>query len=160
MQPLRMWKIKFDLPLSMTEFIKTMYLCFAKRFSKRRISLASGFYDVRTIIIFSYCFKKQKLVYQGFPGGDSGKEPVCQCRRCRRCGFDPWIGKLPWRRRWQPSPVFLSEKSHGRRSLAGYSPQGRKSQTWLSVRASWFVTKKARVFRGNSLEETKTHILH
>ena len=100
-----------------------MYLCFAKRFSKRRISLASGFYDVRTIIIFSYCFKKQKLVYQCFPGGDSGKEPACQCRRCRRCGFDPWVGKLPWRRRWQPSPVFLSEKSHGQKIQGKHQKQ-------------------------------------
>ena len=41
-------------------------------------------------------------------------------------GFDPWIGKIPWRRKWQPAPVFLPGESHGRRSLASYSPQGRK----------------------------------
>ena len=33
----------------------------------------------------------------GFPGGASGKEPTCQCRRCKRSGFDPWVGKVPWR---------------------------------------------------------------
>ena len=38
--------------------------------------------------------------------------------------FDPWFGNIPWRRKWQPTPVFLSEESHGQRSLAGYSPQG------------------------------------
>ena len=41
---------------------------------------------------------------------------------CRRPGFNPWVGKIPWRRAWQPTPVFLSEESHGQRSLVGYSP--------------------------------------
>ena len=36
----------------------------------------------------------------GFLGGDSGKEPGCQCRRRRSCGFDPWVKKIPWRRTW------------------------------------------------------------
>ena len=44
----------------------------------------------------------------------------------REAGFDPWVGKIPWRRKWKPTPVFLPGESHGRRSLAGYSPQGRK----------------------------------
>ena len=43
-----------------------------------------------------------------------------------KCGFDPWVGKIPWRRKWQPTPVFLPGKSHGRRSLVGYSPRGRQ----------------------------------
>ena len=51
----------------------------------------------------------------------SGKESACQCRRCKRCGFDPWFGKIPWRRKWQPIPVFLPGESHGQRRLAGYS---------------------------------------
>ena len=42
------------------------------------------------------------------------------------CAFDPWVRKIPWRRKWQPSPVFLPGKSHGQRSLVGYSPQGCK----------------------------------
>jgi len=36
----------------------------------------------------------------GFPSGTSGKEPTCQCRRHKRCGFDPWVGEVPWRRAW------------------------------------------------------------
>ena len=44
-----------------------------------------------------------------FPGGASGKEPACQWRRHKKCGFDPWIGKIPWRRAWQLTPVFLLE---------------------------------------------------
>ena len=47
----------------------------------------------------------------GFPGGASGREPTCQCRRHKRCGFDPWVGKIPWRRAWQPTPVVLPEES-------------------------------------------------
>ena len=55
-------------------------------------------------------------------GDTSGKEPPCQCRRCKRHGFDPWVGKIPWGRAWQPTPVFLSGESHEQRSLVGYNP--------------------------------------
>ena len=60
----------------------------------------------------------------GFPAGAHGKEPVCQCRRPKRLRFDPWVGKIPWRRKWQPMPVFLPGESHGQRSLAGYTAHG------------------------------------
>jgi len=52
----------------------------------------------------------------------SGKESTCQCRRRRRHRFDPWVGKIPWRREWLPTPVFLPGESHRQRSLMGYSP--------------------------------------
>ena len=55
-----------------------------------------------------------------FPGGSSGKEPACQCRRHKRHGFDPWVGKIPWRRAWQPTLVLLPEEFPGQRSLAAY----------------------------------------
>ena len=42
-----------------------------------------------------------------------------------RCRLDPWVVKIPWRRKWQPTPVFLPEKPHGQRSLAGYGPRDR-----------------------------------
>ena len=48
------------------------------------------------------------------------------CLQCRRPGFDPWVGKIPWRREWQPTPVFLPGESHGQRKLAGYSPGGHR----------------------------------
>ena len=54
-----------------------------------------------------------------FPVEASGKEPTCQFRRQKRCGFDPWVEKISWRRAWQPFPVFLPGKSHGQSSLAG-----------------------------------------
>ena len=44
-------------------------------------------------------------------GGASGEEPTCQCRSRKRRRFDPWVGKIPWRREWQPTPVFLSGES-------------------------------------------------
>ena len=74
----------------------------------------------------------------GFSRWLSGKESTCQCRRQRRCGFDPWVGKIPWRRAWQPTPVFLPGKFHGQRNLVGYTvPRVAKSQTWLSDWAQW-----------------------
>ena len=60
------------------------------------------------------------------PGGTSGKESACQGRRHKKCELDPWVGKIPLRRTWQPTPVFLTGKFHGQRSLVGYSPWGRK----------------------------------
>ena len=57
---------------------------------------------------------------------------------CRTRGFNPWVRKIPWKMKWQPTPVFLPEKSHGQRSLAGYSPWVSKSQTWLSIQIPLF----------------------
>ena len=65
-----------------------------------------------------------RLVATSLPRWLSGKKPTCHCRRCRRHGFHPWVGKVLWRKAWQPTPVFLLGKSHGQRSLAGYSPWG------------------------------------
>ena len=44
----------------------------------------------------------------------------------RRLAFDPWVGKILWRRKWQPTPVFLPGEFHGQRSLVGHSPWGHK----------------------------------
>ena len=67
----------------------------------------------------------------GRTGSASGKESACRHRRCRILGFDPWVGKIPWRRKWQYTPVFVPGKSHGQRSLVGHSPWGCKSRTRL-----------------------------
>ena len=61
-----------------------------------------------------------------FPDGDSGKESTCACRRYERLGFNPWDRKILWRREWHPTPVFLSAKFLGQRSLVGYRPWGCK----------------------------------
>ena len=62
-------------------------------------------------------------LYSGLKMRFSGKESICQCRRW---GFNLWVGKIPWRRKWQPTSVFLPGKSHGHRSLAGNSLRDRK----------------------------------
>ena len=53
-------------------------------------------------------------------GGGSGKESTCQCRRCKKLRFNPWIGKIPWRRQWQSTAIFLPGKAHRQRVLASY----------------------------------------
>ena len=65
----------------------------------------------------------------GHPRWCSGEESACQCRRRKRCELDPSVGKIPWSRTWQPTPVFLPGKFHGQRRLAGYSPWGWKERT-------------------------------
>ena len=64
-----------------------------------------------------------------FLGGASGKEPTCQGRSHKWGRFDPWVGKILWKRAWQPTPVFLLRESHGQRSLVAYSPWVTKSWT-------------------------------
>ena len=59
-------------------------------------------------------------IIKGVPQVAVGKESTCQCRRHERHKFNPWVGKIPWSRKWQPTPVFLPE--YGQKSLAGYSP--------------------------------------
>ena len=74
------------------------------------------------------------------PGGTGGKESACQCRKCKRLWFDSWAQKVPWRRAWQATPVFLPEKCHGQRSLGGYSPGCHKESDvteWLSTQAGF-----------------------
>jgi len=62
----------------------------------------------------------------------TGKESSCQCRKRKRCGFDPWVRMIPWSRKWQPAPVFLPAGFHGQRSLVGHRPWVTKSWTWLN----------------------------
>ena len=57
-----------------------------------------------------------------FPGSSDGRI----CLQYEKPGFNPWVGKIPWRWKWQPTPVFLPGKFHGWRTLAGYSPWGHK----------------------------------
>ena len=62
-----------------------------------------------------------------FLGGASGKELICQCRRRKRRVFDPWVGKIPWRRKWQTIPLFLPGKSHGLEDPGGLQSMGSQS---------------------------------
>ena len=78
-----------------------------------------------TLVWISRCL----VLLFGVPWWFSGKESAFQCRRR---GFNPWVKKIPWKKKWQPPPVFLLEKSHGQRSLVVYSPW-----SWKRVRHNW-----------------------
>ena len=76
------------------------------------------------------------------------------CLQCRKPGFDPWVQKIPWRRKWQPTLVFLPEESHGQRSLVGQNPWGCKeleTTEWLTVTAFPFA-------KGSSQPRDRTQV--
>ena len=75
------------------------------------------------VVIFS---RNTVLATEKLPRWHSGKEFAWQCRKCKRCKFNLWVGKIPWRRKCQYSPAFLPGKFHEERSLAGYRPWGHK----------------------------------
>ena len=66
-----------------------------------------------------------------FPGGSNGKEPACQCRRHKRCRFHPWVGKIPWKRAWQPTQYSCPENPMDRGAWQAIVHRVAKSQTWL-----------------------------
>ena len=67
----------------------------------------------------------------GLPWGLIGEESTCQCRRHRKCRFNPWVRKIPWRDKLKPTLVFLPGDSGEQRSLEGSGPQGHKNRTRL-----------------------------
>ena len=71
----------------------------------------------------------------GLPRWDSDKKFACQCWRHKRLGFDAWVGKIPWGRKWQPNPTFFPRKFHGPRSLAGW---GCKELNMIEQARTWF----------------------
>ena len=77
--------------------------------------------ELYMVVVFFF-FTQYQLAFQWL----SGEKSTCQCRSHRRCRFNPWVRKIPWKREWQPIPVFLTGKSYGQRNLAGYSPWGCK----------------------------------
>ena len=81
-------------------------------------------------ICSDYMFGKRWESGMDFPGGASCKEPTRQCRRSKRCKFDPWIRKIPWRKAWQPTPVCLPGASHGQRQATVC----RVTQSWTRLK--------------------------
>ena len=86
----------------------------------------------------------------GLPGWLSDKESACQCRRCKRHEFDPWIGKIPWRKKWQLTLAFVLGKYHRQRNLPSYSPRGHKKSGMTELLSTqvctyhlWMQTKNA-----------------
>jgi len=85
-------------------------------------------HDGATDTLLHYIIIDAVYYIMGFPGASVVKGSTCQCRRHKKQA-NPWIRNSPWRRKWQPTPVFFPGKSRGQRSLVGYSPWGHKSQT-------------------------------
>ena len=86
----------------------------------------------------SFWLQKQKLEFGWVP---LVAQMIRICLQCRRPGFNPWVGKISWRREWLPTPVFLPGESYGERSLVGYSPWGHKeldTTEWLTLSLSLF----------------------
>ena len=90
------------------------------------LSLIALFVEGRNFIRKHYRLRtplySKSISGPGLPKWFSGKQSACQAD----VGSTPGLGRFPWRRKWQPTPVFLPGKSHGQRSLLGYSPWGRK----------------------------------
>ena len=89
-------------------------------------------WQISTLYLLVFCPQRNNSVINwalenitGLPWWLSGKEFTCQCKKYE---LEPWVRKIPWKRKWQPTPVFLPGKSHGQRSLAGYSPSGHKGE--------------------------------
>ena len=84
----------------------------------------------------------------------SGKEYTCKCRRCKRWGFNPWVGKIPWRRKWQPTPVFWPGEFQGQRNLGVHGSMGSlESQSPLSHKESdateWLNKEQCKLGKGS-----------
>ena len=116
--------------LEMFQTFRYYYICYH--------DLWSIIFDITPVVATDVttdhcCYCKTHMTHcplRDFPGGTSGKVSACQCKRRRRHGFDPW------RRKWQANPLFLPGKSHGQRSLAGYSPWGcRVGHNWETEHA-------------------------
>ena len=99
--------------------------------------------SIHNYLPFQFNFPRQSILSIGLPRWLSDKESACQCRRHQRCGFNPWVRKIPWRRKWQSTPVFLPGESHGQKSLVSPSPLGCKELdtterlTFLTWKWSW-----------------------
>ena len=98
--------------------------------SRKQTLLEHGCYSivpVFDIICWSSLLQEfSSLTTCFFPGGTRGKESACQHKRCKWCGLDFWARKIPWRRDFPPTPIFLPGKFHRLRNRADYSPWGRK----------------------------------
>ena len=101
------------------------------------VNLRSQFYLLKKTIPFSFISYISDLFHCW--GMEKWKPSICINLFSWR-GFDPWIGKIPWRRKWQPTPVLSPGESHGQRSLVGYSPRGRKSTGSQTVGQDWAIS--------------------
>ena len=105
--------------------IDLVYLCFHCRLIKVHLQSMCFLpqFSPSFSCIFVFTIKSgAKSKHMGFPGGSLVKKYACQCRKHRRLVFSPWVGKIPWRRKWWPIILFLPGESHGLRRIVVYSP--------------------------------------
>ena len=117
--------------------VSLLYLAFLRlRLCCLYIHFVSSFYCKWMLNFVRWFLTKKPYLYilWGLPSWIRGKKFTCQCKRY---GFNPWVGKLPWGRKWKPTPVFLLGKFHGQRSLEGYSPWGLKRVRYDLVTKQW-----------------------
>ena len=99
---------------------------------RERIAVSWNYFSqVSSYFKTTFCSENVVLDDTGLSRWLSGKELNCQCKSLRRRSFDPWVGKIPWRRERQPIPVFLPGESNAQRNWVGYSPWGRM-WAWMS----------------------------
>ena len=94
--------------------------------SKRKETVSPHRFCFCFFVFVFFFFLRQGDAQECLPRWLSGNESACRSGRCKRHGFTPWVGKIPWRRNWQTTPVFLPGKPQGHQSLAGYSLWGCK----------------------------------
>ena len=87
------------------------------RFNSITITLSPMTFFIQLEQKFCNLYGKNRL-----PRLCTGKESTYQCRKHKRSGLDPWVKKIPWRKKWQPAPIFFPGRPHGQRNLVGYSP--------------------------------------
>ena len=104
----------------------SMVFCHLSFSTKCRDNIFHFCYILHEIILHSSSVNIQQNSVHYSPRWLSGKESACRCRRCKRRRFSPWVQKIPWKRKWQPTPVFFPGKFYGQRSLTDYSPWGCK----------------------------------
>ena len=97
-----------------------------------------------------------KQIASGLPRQLSGKESSCRCRRFR---LDPWVGKIPWRRKWKPTPVFLPGKSRGQGSLVGYSPWGHRVRHYCELVAKTTLLQRMGHHQAHNMNRSR-HLLY
>ena len=128
-----------------------------KLFFITHIFIDSGFASILYTFFFLFIFPSfshtlpyfwAQLFILCFPVGTRGKESTCQYRRHKRHEFDPWVERTPWRKKWQPTLVFLPGEFHGQRSLVGNSPWGRRESD--TTEQLWS-TQHSTVYRVSSL---------
>ena len=116
-------------PFCLHESHYPRYLAQYLSFCDRTVSLSTVFSRFIHVVACARIFRlifHCMCISQRFPGGSVVKDSACEGRSCTRLSFDLWVRKIPWRRKWQPTPVLLPGEFHGQRSLVGYSPEGHK----------------------------------